>query len=255
MVCFKKRERVLSLALTLILFLTSFLFAGQREEKLISLAPNITEIVCFLDGEKRLVGITSDCNYPSAVRSKRKIGRYLYPDLEKIVELQPAIVLMEDTVDKRFLRKLKALDIEYRLYNFRSLDKIFYEINKMSKELDLNAEKKLTKLQNVYKNVKRKNRGVILIVINQQPLIAAGDDTFISDFFEKMGYKNILKKGKYPLISREVFYKSEIDLIVNLSDSKIKLNNDSIKVVEDMNRDIMMRLSPRLILEYEKISL
>ena len=64
--------------------------ADQREKlRLISLAPNITEIIYALHAEDELVAVTDFCTFPPEVAGKEKIGGLLDPNVEKMIELKP----------------------------------------------------------------------------------------------------------------------------------------------------------------------
>ena len=85
----------------LIFFLIPSLVSGQRRmltddlgdrfisesppQRIISLAPNITEILFSLGLESNTVGVTRFCDYPSLALMKEKIGGMVDPNLEKIL--------------------------------------------------------------------------------------------------------------------------------------------------------------------------
>ena len=62
-------------------------------QKIISLAPSNTEIIYALGLEDRLVGVTEYCDYPEAAKDKPKIGGFSTVDIEKVVEIQPDLIL------------------------------------------------------------------------------------------------------------------------------------------------------------------
>ena len=65
----------------------------ERIERIVSLAPNLTEILYALGLESRLVGVTDYCDFPPAAQSKPRVGQVISPSLEKIVALNPDLVL------------------------------------------------------------------------------------------------------------------------------------------------------------------
>ncbi|MCX7667663.1 MAG: ABC transporter substrate-binding protein, partial [Atribacterota bacterium] len=62
-------------------------------QRIISLSPANTEIVFSLGLGDRLIGVTSYCNYPEEAQTKEKIGNVTEIDLEKVVRLEPDLVL------------------------------------------------------------------------------------------------------------------------------------------------------------------
>lgn len=74
----------------LILFLSATPIFPQ---KVVSLAPGVTEIVFALGRGDRLVGVTKFCDYPEAARKINKIGGFLDINMEALVALAPDIVI------------------------------------------------------------------------------------------------------------------------------------------------------------------
>ena len=70
--------------------------SAQVPQRIISLAPNLTEIAYALGLGEQLVGATRYCNYPPAARALPRIGSFLDPDFEAIARLKPDLVLLLD---------------------------------------------------------------------------------------------------------------------------------------------------------------
>ena len=62
-------------------------------QRVISLSPNLTEIVYDIDAQNQLVADTEYCKFPLDARKKEKIGGWINPNFEKIVSLKPDLVL------------------------------------------------------------------------------------------------------------------------------------------------------------------
>jgi iron complex transport system substrate-binding protein len=62
-------------------------------QRIISLAPSNTEILFALGLGDRVVGVTDYCNYPPEAQQKEKVMGYSTPDIEKIVALNPDLIL------------------------------------------------------------------------------------------------------------------------------------------------------------------
>ena len=61
--------------------------------RVISMAPNLTEIVYDIGAGDELVGVTDYCRFPPEAKRKEKIGGWLNPNYEKILSLKPDLVL------------------------------------------------------------------------------------------------------------------------------------------------------------------
>ena len=65
-----------------------------RVTRVVSLAPNLTEIVFAVGAGDKLVGRTSYCDYPPEAKAVAEIGDTLHPSLERIIALKPQVVLI-----------------------------------------------------------------------------------------------------------------------------------------------------------------
>jgi len=65
---------------------------SNKDYRLISLAPHITEILFELKAGDNLIAVTDFCRFPDAAMQKEKIGGLLNPNIEKIVALKPTHV-------------------------------------------------------------------------------------------------------------------------------------------------------------------
>ena len=69
---------------------------SHAPQRIISLAPNLTEIAYAAGLGAQLVGATPYCNYPPAARNLPRVGSFLDPNFEAIVRLKPDLVLLLD---------------------------------------------------------------------------------------------------------------------------------------------------------------
>jgi iron complex transport system substrate-binding protein len=60
--------------------------------RIVSLAPNVTEILFFLGLDTEIAGVTDFCDYPEAALKKPRVGGYINPNLEKIILLKPDLI-------------------------------------------------------------------------------------------------------------------------------------------------------------------
>ncbi|MFO7611425.1 MAG: ABC transporter substrate-binding protein [Clostridia bacterium] len=79
----------------------------------ISLAPNITEIIFALGQGEKLVARTDWCNYPVEVNDVASVGNMDQPDVEKILELQPDLVLLSEITMKDIAMQIKDAGIPF----------------------------------------------------------------------------------------------------------------------------------------------
>ncbi len=104
---------------------------NEVPQRIISFGPNITEILFALGLEEKVVGVSDFCDYPEAAKSKAKVGNAFSPSLEKIVELEPDLVL---TVEHEQLNaELEALGITFMILDPKDIDGILNNIELVGK--------------------------------------------------------------------------------------------------------------------------
>jgi iron complex transport system substrate-binding protein len=257
----------------LILILSDFTIsnsalAGGIPNRIISLAPNTTEILFAIGLGDRVVGVTSFCDYPKEATKKSKIGGMSNPSLEAVVSLKPDIVVMTtDGNQKEFEERLRSLKIKTYVFKVRRLSELPQGIRDIGLALGVreraNAlaseiETTVNKLRNSPPPTK-KNK--VLFIIWPEPLIVAGRGTAIDDTITLLGYENIASKAKvpYPKYSIEEIIHQAPDLIfigkghANMEEVSKGLLRRIARVPAVKNRavfyigDSLYRLGPRIV--------
>src|SRR5258708_33185484 len=84
--------------------------APRGKERIVSLAPSITETLFALGAGPEVVGVSRYCDYPKAVLSLPKVGDFLTPNIEAIAAIRPTIVIgLISSSDQREFRALRAM--------------------------------------------------------------------------------------------------------------------------------------------------
>lgn len=195
----------------------------ERIERVVSLAPNLTEIVYALGEEARLVGVTNQCDFPPAARAKPRVGDVISPSLEKIIELKPDVVLGTTAGNRR--ETVEALDrAGIPLYGVdpHSVEDIFTSIEHLADLLgvpkagrDLNANLR-ARLEALTAPLARVRRPRILFVLWLEPLLTVGADTFLNDVLDRAAADSITAgvDEAWPRLSLEVVIERDPDYLV-----------------------------------------
>ncbi len=217
------------LTIIIIIGMTGHLSAAECEsspKRIISLAPNMTEILFSLGLGENVVGVTSFCDYPEEARAKTKIGGMSNPSLEAIVSLKPDLVVMTTDGNPREVEeRLRTLGIRTYVFKARRLAELPRGIREMGTALGVGeqAETLARKIENALKghqeagtsqrkrNLERRtpnselNKTKVLFIVWPEPLIVAGPATAMDDAMTLLGYENIAAKAKssYPKYSLE----------------------------------------------------
>ena len=186
--------------------------APNKPERIVSLAPSITEIIFALDQGHRLKGVTTYSDFPSEAQKLPKVGSYVQLDLEKIVALKPDLcIAIKDGNPIAVARRLEALKIPVYAVNPINLKTVMQTVQEIGGLL--NVEKKADKLvQNMSHRIKKVTslvsqtayRPRVFFQIGVSPIVSVGTHTFGNELIVLAGGKNVAQGPiAYPRYSIE----------------------------------------------------
>ena len=107
-----------------------------KVDRVISLAPNLTEIVFAVGGGDRLVGRTTYCDFPAEAKSVAEVGDTLTPNLERIIALKPQVVLISTASQLEiFTQQLQDQNIAVFVTDPHDLEGVFRSIQQVGEIL------------------------------------------------------------------------------------------------------------------------
>ena len=192
-------------------------------QKIISLAPNLTEMIYALKSEDKLIANTIYCNFPEAAKTKEKIGDLFSIDFEKIIALKPDLVLMTvEGNNKGSYEKLIELNFKVFVSNPRNYEGIVKTFSDFGKILGKESfafskinewNKRLSKIVNERKQTEKRKT---LFLISLNPLLTASGKTFINEYLNYCNLENIVGDSpvNYPALSREEVLKRNPEIII-----------------------------------------
>jgi iron complex transport system substrate-binding protein len=104
-------------------------------QQIISLTPSLTEILFALQAADRVVGVTDSCDYPAQVKNRPDVGCWFDPDLDKILALEPDLVLGLHSAHLELKSKLESRDIPVLLVNPVTVDEAITDIDRIGQIL------------------------------------------------------------------------------------------------------------------------
>lgn len=194
--------------------------------RIVTASPALAELVCALDGEDHLAGVSSFCTYPESLSRLPQIGGAIDPNLEVIDGLVPDLLLLQgrhaglEALGKRRPWRIERFRIERIEDVLTSLDRLGRILRKPTA-----AARERARLEGALKAARagRPARAPrTLLVFGRRvgavtQLSCSGEGTFLSECLEAVGGSNCLEGlGGYPLISTEVLLERAPDLIVEL---------------------------------------
>ncbi|MFC1517735.1 cobalamin-binding protein [Candidatus Margulisiibacteriota bacterium] len=270
---FSKAIRTAFLLLVLSIFISGAMpKINYPLQRVVSLAPNLTEMICLLDVSDKLVGVTTDCDHPELVKKIEKTGAFGSPDLEKIVMLKPELVIYSDIKDINFARKLNNLGIPALQININSLADLQHKMLLMgdlfgkkqeAKEIVTEWEKELRRyaLDNKWKKKIR-----VYFELWRTPLITVGQSSYLHEMIVIAGGENIAGhlESPYPKPPTEYVLGADPELIVlgytvtgNTKFPDTWQEVTALKkglVVNDIDLDLLLRPGPRLFQGIKKLN-
>jgi iron complex transport system substrate-binding protein len=181
-------------------------------ERIVSLAPSITETVFALGAGEQLVGVTDYCDYPPEARRKPRVGGIYTPSFEAILALRPAVVLAtaESNLPEH-IRRLEALGIPVYVIRPVTFATVLESIRRVGDVLGRPAvaARVVAAMEREADAIARAVAGAprprVLYVLWPNPLIAPGRDTLITELIRRAGGDSVTAAEPvlYPRLSLE----------------------------------------------------
>jgi len=246
-------------------------------KRIVSLAPNITEILFSLGLDEEIVGVSIHCNFPEKAKSKVRVGSYISLDFEKVTSLKPDLIIATGVGNTRdMVDRLGKLGFQtYVIYpkNFDDILKSIAHIGQVvnrEKEARSIVEGMRKRSQRVIELTKGFPRPKVFIQIGDAPVVTVGKGSFADDLIRLAGGENIAKKEKevYPRFGMEEILKRSPEVIVI---SSMNPKGDYQKILQEWTRwktipavkngrihlidsDLLDRPSPRIIDGLEELA-
>jgi iron complex transport system substrate-binding protein len=177
-------------------------------QRVVSLAPSVTETVFALGFGHTLVGVTSHCDYPVAAQNLPKIGGFMSPSMEAIVAKRPAVVLgVSSATDPVKAREMERLGVRVTLISLASVSEIFNSIKSIARLLGNPAageelvDKIVLQFDRVKKRIAGTPRRTTLLAVGLRPLVAVGGKNFIDELITLAGGENIAGNAAQPWLN------------------------------------------------------
>ena len=239
---------------------------NEMPNRIISVAPSITEIFFALGVEDKLVGRTEYCDYPEEAIKIENIGSLRSPNIEKIVELQPDLIIASTHFEKDVYDKLVELDIKILLLDPKNtFEGVYDNIEKIGQVLNVNDDAKdiVTEIKQridvVIDKVEGQTKPEVYYVVGfgEYGDYTAGGGTFINEMIEMAGGLNVAREINGWKYNIERLVEQDPDLLVvskyNNTKGEIALANGYSELsavkegrVYEIDNNILDRQGPRI---------
>ncbi len=245
--------------------------------RIISLAPNITEVLFALGLEEEIVGVTLNCNYPEKVKEKVRVGSYISLDVERILSLKPDLIIATGAGNTReMVNRLEGLGIPTYVIFPKKFDDVLKSILHIGQIVHREEKARFIiremeeRKQKVVERTGLLPRPRVFLQIGEAPLVTVGKGSFADDLIRLAGGKNIAgeERQMYPRFGREEVLRRAPEVIII---STMNPTGDYERVISEWRRwkslpavkegrihlihsDLIDRPSPRLIEGLEEMA-
>ncbi|NLH40916.1 MAG: ABC transporter substrate-binding protein [Planctomycetes bacterium] len=244
----------------------------QIPARIVSMAPNLTEILFALGLESRVVGVTQDSDYPPAAKDKPRVGTFWQPDIESIIATRPDLVVTQTFEQHRDLvRRLQSMGYESLMVDVDTVAGLFDGIVTIGRATGAAVQAR-TLCQTMRAEVDRlaaatagQRRVKVLWVVQREPLRVAGRATFVNEMIELAGGENAIGPTLhvYPAIGAEQVIAAAPEVLIEPAMLPEMIDEQRIQAMSYWSRfanvpavqagrihvidgDIVSRLGPRL---------
>lgn len=207
---------------------------GALPQRIVSMAPSITETLFALGCGDRVIAVTDFCEFPPEVRNLPRVGGYINPNLEAVVRLKPDLVIAP-AGGENLSEKLGQLGLEVLTVDHRSMDGLFGSLSVLGNRLGVEdrardlARRWREQLEALERRCRRQAGPRVLVIVDRpldderlQGLYAVGRDGFLDKLIEIAGGKNVLGDSPvaFPVVSAEGVLRLDPEVIVEIQAGK-----------------------------------
>jgi iron complex transport system substrate-binding protein len=238
-------------------------------QRIVSLAPSVTEVLFSLGLEDRIVGVTSYCDYPPEARQRENVGDTQRPSIEKIVALDTQLVIASTASQlEPFVKKLADVGVPVFVSSPRDLDGVFRSIERMGEVTGTEdrARRLSATLQARAETIEQTIAGrptpSVLLILGTEPLFTVGRTSFINNLIQRAGGRSISSdiESEYPQFSLETAVARQPEVIfLQAGENQLpgRLNQTPAARngrVFRLNDDLLLRPGPRIVEGLEEMA-
>lgn len=239
-------------------------------KRIVSLAPNITEILFSLGLDEEVVGISLHCNYPEKAKGRTRVGSYLSIDYEKVISLKPDLIIATGAGNPReMVERLERLGFPAFVIFPKRFDDVLKSIHHLAQvvareqEAFLLVESMNRRRKKVVELTRDLLRPKVFLQIGESPIVTVGRGSFGDDLIRLAGGENVAgeEREMYPRLGMEEILKRSPEVILI---SSMNPKGDYERVIREWERwkmipavkrrrvhlidsDLIDRPSPRII--------
>lgn len=209
-------------------------FAGEKPERIVSLSPNITQMIDGLGALDKVVGVTLYTDFPPEAKELPKVGGWINPNYEAILALKPDLVILMKDQDTIFGAQIRKLGLKTLVTDSNdSASDIMKTILYLGEILDKESEAKriVSDMESTLDRIKKETAGAprkkVLLVVGRNPgtledIYVIGRNNYINELIEIAGGVNAVENGRLSIkITKEAILTLDPDVIIEINHEKL----------------------------------
>lgn len=191
-------------------------FLPKPPERIISLVPSQTELLVDLGLEEKIVGVTKFCIHPKHLRkSKAIVGGTKNYRFEVIDSLKPDLIIgNKEENDREGIEKIAEKYPVWMsdIFSLKDNYQMIEQIGEITQKEE--SAKKLVQKIRLSFEIPIPKKGTCVYLIWNEPIMVAGQHTFINVMLEKAGFENMVVSSRYPVLEKEDLEKLNPDFLL-----------------------------------------
>jgi iron complex transport system substrate-binding protein len=193
-------------------------------ERIVSLAPSVTEIVFAIGAGDRLVGVSTYCDHPPEALGIPRIGNFLSPNVELILAAKPDLVIgVPSPANRSPVENLERLGLRVLIVDPEGVESIFTSIQTVADAIGT-PERGAALIESIRRQmaaVSARLDGVaaerVLMLVGRRPMVAAGAGTYLDELIRIARGVNVAAPigEKWPSIGIEFVVETGPEVIID----------------------------------------
>ena len=227
------------LLISIVSYTTLYANSDRPPQRIVSLSPNVTEIIYGLGAWDKIVGVTMYSDFPPEAKTIPNVGGWVNPNLEAIVKLKPDLVIFMKDQDSIFGDNIRKLGLNtLSVDSNNSIKDIQNSILQLGKILqkEHEAENIAARIRSNLEGVSSKTSKVpkkrVLFVVGRNPgtledIYVIGRDNYINELINIAGGENVVESNRFALkVAKDAILSFDPEVIIEITYDKTD-NRDS----------------------------
>ncbi len=230
----------------------------SAQPRVVSLTPNLTEILFALEAGPQVVGVTGNDHFPPEVDRLPKIGD-MQLNYEALLKLHPDLVVYDPALNRQQLAQLQKLGLHLEPLSTQTVPEMLESIRRLGSQVGKadQATRLVDRLRRELDRCKQRrekmaHHPLALVEIWNDPLIAAGKGSYPSEVLELAGFRNVVTRSGYPNLDLEELQRIDPEVLILTHPLPKTAGWQQLKAVRnqkvlEISEDLLVRPGPRVV--------